>query len=253
MKSLKRTVHAIPVLLVIWLLQLALAALAGTQVRTLVGAAMQGAGWLDDGHLLGALLELVSQNPSVAAGLAVSVVSSTLLGFALWIPAAGGVFERLAGHALGPSEVLAGARWSLPVAAQTLWTWIARGIVLAILGFAASKAPWIGLLLPLVYVCFVLGFDYSRARILLQDEKPYSPTSMLRGLRDTIKEPTLLLGGALLVIAQLSSAHLPLWIAMHAEQGTSTLILVRATAFIPLFFASWRIAAVISRVEDRYT
>lgn len=251
MKALKRTLHALPVLVTLWLIQLALAAVAGAQVNVAVSTALRGGGWLDDGHLLGALLELLSQNPSVGANIVASVMTANVLGFLLWVPMAGGLIERLAGHALGPGEILAGARWSLPMAAQTLWTWTGRALILGLVGVLAGKVAWFGILLPLVFVLFVLAFDYARARIILQDEKPFSPMSMLRALRDTLRQPLMMLGGALLLAAQLGAAQMPLWIAMHAQSGASTLLLIRLSSFLPLFFAAWRISVVIGRVEGR--
>ena len=76
--------------------------------------------------------------------------------------------------------------------------------------------------------------------------------SMLRGVRDTLREPLMLISGGVLIGAQIACSAIPLWIAAHAESGASTLMLIRLSAFLPLFFAAWRISAVITRVEKRH-
>ena len=251
MKSLQRTLLSLPVLLGMWVLLLAFAAIAGAPVRSAASAALSQGGWLDDGHLLGATLELAEGNPAVIGTLLASVAAATILGFLFWIPMAGGLIESLAGHGFTPGSVLSGARWSFAMAVQTLYSWLARGIVLGLLITVTNKVAWVGVLIPIAYVSLIIAFDLARVRIVLEDAAPFHPMTMLRAWLEAFKAPILLVGGALLIAAQLASAQLPAWIAGHAEHGNSTLVMLRLAAFLPLFFSAWRISAAISRVEER--
>jgi hypothetical protein len=245
-----RTLVTLPVLVGMWVLLVALGAIAGAPVRAAASAALSDGGWLNDGHLLGAVLELLAANPSVGGTLIASYIAASVLGFLFWIPMAGGLIESLAGHGFTPGPVLSGARWSFAMAVQTLYNWIARGIVLGILFAIAGKIAWAGILIPVAYVSLVIAFDLARARVVLRDAPAFHPMTMLRAWIESFKAPLLLLGGAVLIAAQLASAQLPVWIAGHAAHGGSTLTLVRLSAFLPLFFSAWRISAAITRVEE---
>ena len=247
MKGLKIFIGAPLLLLGLWLVQLAVGVVAAMPVAAATKAALGGFTWLDDGHRLGALLELVAENPTVATVLVYAIVGSVVGGLFLWTLAGGAIFARLGGTTRGAETLAAAGRFALPMFVQGLYALIIRGVLVGI--GAGMMAAWEPLLpvLPVLYVLGVLAHDHARAAVVLTDARPYHPMTALQGLTAAFRRPGMWLGGLALVLLQLGASAMLIYLGLTEAFGGATPSVLRLMALVPLALSLWRIAAVVVR------
>jgi hypothetical protein len=235
----------------LWLFQLLVAWQLGVVVRATADAATGRSSWVEDGHLLHALSELLALHPAVGAAVAYAMLTSALAGVAFWALAYGGVIARL--DASRPvAELAAVSLRSCPaVAVQTLYTATARALVVGLLVAAGWASPPAPALLVLLGVCFtVAAADRARVRAVLDGKRRFHPHTALLGLADVVRRPRLWLGAGLLLLGQHAISAVAGYTVVAGLAGPASIWLARLLAAAGLFLGLWRIALSVD-VRER--
>lgn len=250
MNALKRVFGAPGLVVTLWALQLLVAWHLATPVRVAAKAAMGEYAWIDDGHLMSALVELFANDPAVVALMAENAIVASILGLVFWALAYGAVIRRLSGKT-GPSELAAASVRFLPgVVAQTAWLGIVRAIPIAIAAAAATKLPALAVVIGVITTAItVVAADIARVGVVLHEARPLHPLTALRALRKTLVRPRLLAAAGALAVVQMLVPLVALQLVLSDAGGSGSIWLARLLAFGGLVIGLWRIALVVDATD----
>jgi hypothetical protein len=252
MSALRRVLSAPGLVIGLILVQLLLGWQLAGAVRATAAASMRGYSWIDDGHLLHALSELMATHPAVGAALVQSAMTGGLLAIVFWALAYGGVITRLAGKR--PARELAAASIAhLPgICAQTVYLGAVRVIPMIGIGAMASKLPALAVLLGLgLTVLTVVGADIARVHIVLHGGRVWHPKTAVLALRHALKRPKLLAAAGSLAILQLIVPAILGYVVFADLAGAGSIWIARALSALGLLLGLWRIAVVVEAFPPR--
>lgn len=238
--------RAWPVMLAVWLSQLGLAWLLAAPTRGAAKAAAGQFGYLEDGHLLFSIIELLEGSPAVAAALVGGVVASAALGFLMWLVFAGAIFNALRGDASVGRSLGAGINAAPRVAVQALYVSLLRGLLIApafLPGLAGKIAGAVG---GLVVLVTIPAFD--RVRAVVTDpaaSRAFHPKQLIHAVRDSVKQPIRSLPSVFLWIGSWVVTAAVLAYVTTAPQQAATIWIARGASLIPLVFGVLRFALVL--------
>lgn len=251
--ALRRVLVAPGFVLALWAVQLLFAKLLAGPAAAAAAASMRGAVWVDDGHLIRALAELLSDHPGVIAAISMSVAASAVLAGLFSVVAAPAIVTRLAGE-----RSLALVGWAvgreLPaMAVQTGYGLVFRAVCT---GLAALPITWLGpggLPFALVLAGFpILVLDRARVAVVLADERRFHPMTFLRAIGHVAKRPLWWLCGAAIEGLKLGLAigAVLLVIEAGAAGGASAIWVARAAGLATLLLGLWRVALAVEDQRD---
>jgi hypothetical protein len=248
--GLKRVLAAPGLVLALWVAQLLLAWHLATPVRVAARAAIGEYAWIDDGHLMSALIELFADHQPVAALLAENAMVASVLGVLFWGLAYGGVIRRLSGKAT-VSELAAASVGFLPaIAAQTLWLGIVRAALVAAAFGVGMKLPALAVVLGVAFTAVtIVAADLARVDVVLLGGRKLHPATAWRALKQALTQPRLLAGAGTLAIAQMVVPLLALYLVLSDTGGAASIWLARALTLVALGLGLWRIGVVVEARE----
>lgn len=248
--ALRRVLLAPGFVLALWIAQLLLAKLLAGPAAAAAKAGMRGGVWVDDGHRIRALAELMIDQPGIVAAITMSLAASAVLGGLFSVIAAPAIITRLTGER-SLAQVCAAAGRELPaMAVQTGYGLAFRAVCT---GLAALPIKWLGgagVPLALVLASFpILVLDRARVSVVLDDERRFHPMTFLRAIGHVAKRPLWWLGGTAIEAAKLSLAIGAVLLVIEAGPSSGSAIWVaRAAGLATLILGLWRVALA---VEDR--
>jgi len=252
MNALRRVASAPGLLLVLWLGQLALAWQLADGVRVAAGAGMGEHAWVDDGHLLAAITELLAFHPSVAGMFVHAAASSAVLGAVFWALAYGGVIRRLSERVRASEAVAASVRYLPGVVVQSIYSWLLRALPMAGVGALAAKLPVLAVGLGLLVTAIaVVTADLARVEVVLHGSSRFSPMTALRALRGAFARPRMLAGAGALAVTQSLIPLLTFYVVLSDSAGEGSIWLARGLGLVALALGLWRIAVIVEHVQAR--
>jgi hypothetical protein len=246
LQALRRVAGAPGLWLALCALQLAVAWSLAQPVAAAARAAMKNNLWAHPDRLLGALAELLSDHPAVAAALASAVVFSAVVGAGLALLVRGGVLRRLAGPC-GPGEIARASLAHLPVLALIG----VYGLVLRlVLVFVAHALAGSHALAELLALAALLSFatctgDLASCRRVVGVERGVHPREYLRACLDVAHSPLLWLASAALTLARWAVAGAIVLVAVHGLGAAWSPWAARGLACLAVLLALWRAAVVV--------
>jgi len=247
MSSLKRVTGAPGLVVVLWLVELTIAAFLGYSARNAVGAALGGYAVLYEGHLLFSIADLLIDHPAVAAQIASAAKGSAVLGAVLWTLLAGAIISRLAGVAGLEPLAAASARWLPGIVVTSLWHLLLRGILVGGLALGTAALPRMvsAPILALVVLVSTCALDISRVHVVLHGARRFHIRTAWMGFAQAIRNPVLLGKSAALSLCQWGCVGAVFAVASFGLGTDGTLLLARPLALLSLVFGLWRIAVVV--------
>lgn len=227
----------------VWLTQLALAAGFGTIVERSADAALGASGSAGDGHHLYALIELLVEQPSLAAS-TLGGSLALLIGSALaWLIVSPAVLASLSGRSTLDALSLGTAAFRSNLV-QTLWHWLLRAVGLAVVMFVIGPLP--GMLKFAVLVTAVGGsavaLDVVRAQVTLHGASPFHIRSAAFAILRTFTRPRLLATGAGLAAVQTLLAATTIWVGLRGIGPDSVIWIERSLSLGMVFAGLWRMS-----------
>lgn len=251
MSALRRVLTAPGLVIVLWLAQAAAAWLLAGIIAAAASAAMQGYAWVDDGHLLAAVAELTSNQRAVGVAMVQVAITATVLGIVFWTVTYGGIIARLEGKKPA-SEVAAASIKHMPgIAAQTIYIYLVRGLVMTPLGLMAAKFPSLAFVTGLgVMALTIVAADVARVSVVLHDARAFHPKTTIMALRRAVTRPALLARAGLLAIAGIAIPAVLVYIVMADTAGSASIWLARGLSLVGLVVGLWRIAFVVDSLDE---
>jgi len=247
MNALRRASAAWRWVLCIWLGEVVIATFGAYGIRSHIATAMDGLAMPDD-RLLYAVAEHTHAHPELVVAMVVTLATSALLGFVVWIVLAPLVLLRLRAGAPAPAVASLGSAWLGSIGgiiATSAWHLGLR--VALVLGLAAvlgtlppSIAVWIAFAVVLAATC---ALDFSRVAVVTGTARGGSPRTALDGFAALGRQPRraaamagLAAGQWLLVVGGL---------VLLVRTGGESLALMRACAAAATFLGVFRLAVAI--------
>lgn len=232
MNALRQVIRAWPMVLAIWLVEIAIAATAAFALRTHVAAALDDF-VLPDDHLLYAAAELGSWHPQLLVAAVVGVLLSGLLGLVLWSVVAPAVLLRLHAGPQPASEL--GGRWLtvLPGAlATTAWHGGLRVLIVLIVGstLGGVAGPALPIALLIAWALGTCALDLSRVGVVVHGARGVHPGTALLGYLQAFKRPRILVASLALQLLAWGCAGLGTWAIIHS--GGTAVGATRACALL---------------------
>jgi hypothetical protein len=256
MSALRRVASAPWLVLALWAGQLAIAFAFGSVLSAVVSATLTPYAGQDDAYVFGAVVELLSLHPAVAATLMTGLVSSAIIGALGWTLLSGIVIARLGGVAR--PEV--GATWlrTLPgVVVTSLWHLLIRAAIFFAVAISVSTLPRSLALLVfgIALAISTLALDLARVHVVLHAARPFHVRTAADAYANVVRHWRLFaraLGPWLLQMAVVVGS---LWLALASLGGQSHLWTVRGLALLGIVLGLWRVALIIdaSRLPERST
>jgi hypothetical protein len=244
--ALLRVLVAPGFVLALWVIQLLLAKLLAGPAAAAARAGMRGHVWIDDGHPLRALTELMVEQPGIAAAISMSLATSAVLGGLFSVIAAPAIVTRLAGER-SLARVCAAVGHGLPaMVVQTGYGLVFRAActglsILPIAGLGPSGLP-----LALLLAGFpILVLDRARVAVILDGERRFHPMTFLRAIGQVAKRPLWWLVGSAIEAAKLALAIGALVLVIQAGPSTSGIWVARAAGLATLILGLWRVALAV--------
>lgn len=249
--ALLRVVFSPGFVLALWAMQLVLAKVLAAPVAAAAKAGMRGGVWIDDGHRIRALVELMFDEPAIAAAITTSLATSAALAGLFSIVAAPAIIAWLSGER-SLARVSAAVGHHLPaMAVQTGYGLVFRAICT---GFAALPITWLGpsgLPIALIVGGFpILVLDRARVAVVLDDERRFHPMTFLRAIAHVAKRPLWWLAGSAIEGAKLMLAIASLLLVIQAGPESAGLWVARAIGLATLILGLWRIALAVQDSRD---
>lgn len=250
--ALRRVVFVPGFVLALWAMQLLLAKLLAGPAAAAASLGMRGGVWVDDGHPIRALAELMIEQPGIIAAITMSLATSAVLGGLFSVIAAPAIMTRLAGER-SLAQVCGAAGRELPaMAVQTGYGLVFRA---ACTGLAALPITWLGpngLPLALVLASFpILVLDRARVSVVLDDERRFHPMTLLRAIGHVAKRPLWWLLGSAIELAKLSLAIGAVLLVIEAgPSGSSAIWVARAAGLATLILGLWRVALAVEDLRN---
>jgi hypothetical protein len=251
MSALRRVASAPGLVIFLWLAQLAVAWQLGDAVAAATISSMKGYAWLDDGHLLFAISELMAQNPAVAAAIVHTWMMGAIFAITFWALAYGGVISRLDGKKPASELAAASIRFAPSIAAQTIYVGIVRAIPMAGIGAMAAKLPVVAFVLGAVVLAVtVTAADVARVSVVLHGERRFHVKTALRAIRTVVARPRLLGMAGTLALVQAMIPALLVYLVISDGAGSGSIWLARGLTLAGLVLGLWRISVVIDALGD---
>lgn len=254
MAALTRVLAAPGFVLMLWALQLLFGRMFGRAAAVSAAAAMRGATWVDDGHRLRGLAEMIAEEPSTLAVLGVTLGASAILAAAFSVVAAPAILTRLSGERSWAEAAAASLRHLPAMLVQTIYGLILRGLGGALAAIPLALMGAWGLPLALLFVGFpVLVLDRARVAVVLDGERPYHPMTFLRSIAAVARRPIWWLGGSLLDALKVGVGIAALLWVISAGSGAGAIWLARLAGLVGLLFGLWRVALAVDSREGAHT
>lgn len=252
MSALRRASAAWRWVLCIWLGEVVIATFGAYGIRSHIATAMDGLAMPDD-RLLYAVAEYTHAHPELVVAMVVTIATSALLGFVVWIVLAPLVLLRLRAGAPVPVASLGGP-WLAAiggVVATSAWHLGLRvALVLGLAGVLGTMPPsvavWIAFAVVLAATC---ALDFSRVAVVTGAARGGSPRTALDGFAALARQPkraaamaALAAGQWLLVVGGL---------VLLARTGGESLALMRACAAAATFLGVFRLAVAVDADAPR--
>jgi hypothetical protein len=232
MNAVRQVIRAWPLVIAIWLVEIAIAATAAFALRTHVAAALDDF-VLPDHHVLYAAAELGSWHPQLLVAALVGVMLSGLLGLVVWSLVAPAVLLRLHGGPQPAAQL--GARWLtvLPGAlATTAWHGGLRVLIVLVVGstLGGVGGPALPIALLVAWALATCALDLSRVGVVVHDARGVHPGTALLGYLQAFKRPRVLAASLLLQLLAWGAAGLGVWALVQG--GGNAIGATRACALL---------------------
>jgi hypothetical protein len=228
----------------LWACQLALGWLAGRHVATLAASALHPFAVLDDGQMLGYLLQFLGRERAVSTALATGIVAAALISAVFWTAVAPGIIARLAGR----ETFVASVARHLPGAAVTsLWHLLFAALGGGVIAVAAAQLPTAAALpLVLVFVAWrATALDLARCDVVLAGARPYHPKTALVGFVRAARSPRVLVPSAILSAGAWAVVAATGYFALLGASDGSGPVAARALALLGLVLGVGRMAVAV--------
>jgi hypothetical protein len=244
--ALRRVVIAPGFVLALWGAQLLLAKLLSGPGRAAAEAGMRRWTWFDDRHRVRAIVELLADEPAIAAAITSSVISAAVLAAIFSVLAAPAILTRLAGQR-SLAWILGATGRELPaMLVQTSYGLVLRGICLGLAGACAAMLGPSALPLILLLSSFpILALDRARAAVVLDDARPYHPLTMLRAIGHVAVRPLLWVSGTVIETLKLVVVIGALVLLIEAGPGPIGIWVARAAGLAAVVLGLWRVALAV--------
>ncbi|PRQ06799.1 hypothetical protein ENSA7_34590 [Enhygromyxa salina] len=249
--ALRRVVIAPGFVLAIWVANLLFAKLLAGPGRAAAKAGMRRWTWFDDGHRVRAIVELIADEPAIAAAISSSMISAAVLAGIFSVLAAPAILTRLDGQRSLAWIVGAVGRELPAMLVQSGYGLVFRVICLGLAGACAAGLGSRGLPLILVLASFpILVLDRARAAVVLDDARPYHPMTLLRAIGHVALRPLWWLSGTLIETLKLVVVVGALVLLIQTGPSPISIWVVRAAGLAAVILSLWRVALA---VESRGT
>lgn len=248
--ALVRVLSAPGFVLALWAAQLVLAKLLASPAAAAARAGMRNDVWIDDGHRLRAVVELLVDEPGIAAAIVMSLATSAILASVFSLIASPAIIAWLAGER-SLARVLATVGRELPaMVVQTIYGLVFRavctGLAAASMMLLDSSEPSIALVLALLLAAFpILVLDRARVAVVLDDERRYHPMTFLRAIAHVATRPLWWLAGSAIEVAKLCVAIGALLLVIEAGPESTGIWVARAAGLATLILGLWRVALAV--------
>ncbi len=252
MRALRRVLGAPGLILAVVAVQLLAAAAVGSVVRVAVGAAMGRWSIVADGHLLGAVFELLVDHPGALATARELLAGSAVLALVTWTAIAAGVLRRLDGPAR-LSELAAAAVGGFPgVLVVTLWHLLPRAVLLALVGMVTKQLlgaqAWglLGIALTVAALGYAAcALDLARAAVVLHGAPRFHPWTALGGYLRAARCPGVLLPSMLLSAGQWAAVAAIVAVGIAGMGSPGAIWLARALSVVATILGLTRMAVAV--------
>ena len=245
-RALLRVVFTPGFVLALWLVQISIAKLLAGPAAAAAKAGMRGGVWIDDGHRIRAVVELMFDEPAIPAAIAMSLATSAVLAGLFSIFAAPAILTWLAGERSLARVFAAVGRDLFAMAVQTGYGLVFRAIVT---GLAALPIVWLGPKgLPLAFLLAgfpILVLDRARAAVVLDEQRPFHPMTFLRAIGHVAMRPLWCLVGGAIEAAKLILAIGTLFLVIGAGPEAGAIWIARAAGLAMLTLGLWRVALAV--------
>jgi hypothetical protein len=244
--ALLRVVTTPGFVLGLWAVQLLIAKLLAAPAAAAAKAGMRGGVWIDDGHRIRALIELMVDEPGIAAAITMSLATSAVLAGLFSILAAPAIITWLAGDRSLARAFAASGRDLPAMAVQTGYGLVFRAVCT---GLAALPVMWLGVSgLPLALLIGgfpILVLDRARVAVVLDDERRFHPMTFLRAIGHVASRPLWWLAGSAIEAAKLTLAIMGLLLVIRAGPDGAGIWVARAVGLTTLILGLWRTALAV--------
>lgn len=246
MNALRRASAAWRWVLCLWLGEIVIATFGAYGIRSHVATAMDGLAMPDD-RLLYAIAEHTHAHPELVVAMVVTLATSALLGFVLWIVLAPLVLLRLRSGA-PPSIASLGTAWLGALggtAATSAWHLGLRvALVLGLAGVLGTLPPAIAASIAFAVVLVATcALDFSRVAVVTGGARGGSPRTALDGFVAIRRQPRRAAAMAALAAGQWLLVLFGL--VLLVRTGGESLAVMRACAAAATFLGVFRLAVAV--------
>lgn len=250
MSALRRLLAAPLLWVALCALQLGLARALAVPIAILVRATLGARLWPYPDRLPVALVDLFTDEPSLALAISVAATASAVLGVLLGLLLGGGALGRLAGRR-GAPEFARACLAHLPALSLIA----VYGLVLRLLlAFAAHAIAGGKVAIELALLVLLLTYstcvvDLASARRVVRGDRGVHPREFIRACASAARSPRLwLASGALSVVRWALLAAIVL-VAVHGLGSGWSIWGARGLACLACFAGLWRLAVAVEQVE----
>lgn len=248
MSALRRVTRAPGLLVALWLIQLAVAAAVGFELRQSVGAALGGFAVLADGRLLFNLIDLLGDHPTIGRQLVTSSMGTAVVGVVLWTTLSGGIITRLATATSWQATAAASVRWLPAMIVTSLWHLLLRAVLVGVVVGVTYAAPRL-VAVPLIALFAMIStcaLDIARVHVVLHGARSFHIKTAFGGFVAAFRNPVLLAKSVALNLGQHACLAAILGIAAFGLGANGTMLAIRPLALVSLLLGLWRIGVVVS-------
>ncbi len=229
-----------------WVVSLVIALHGGMQVAATAAAGMRGYIGAADGHLFAASLELLTEEPAVAAAIASAVRASMVLGAVLWLVGTPIAYAVMAGQrSVG---AVSARTWMtfLPMVVQTIYVGVLRAVLLVIVGITPANGKVIAALVVLpLWLGTVAVLDEARAlaaeRSVSGQRGRFHPRIVLDAGRSVLSQPLRTVLGSASWLVAVAWIPFAIYVAIQSAGAPLAVWGLRAGALLPLVLGFARI------------
>jgi hypothetical protein len=256
--ALRRVAAAPWLVLALWGSHVVIAIAFGSVLSNVVAAAVMPFAGRDDGYVLGAVVEVLSLHPSIAATMMAGLVLSAIVGAVGWMLVAGLVIARLTNHPgadTSPSGL--GATWlaTLPgVVVTSLWHFLIRAAVFVIVAISVAPLPR-GIALVVFAIALAvstLALDIARVQVVLHAARPFHVRTAADAYAHVVRHWRLVIRALGPWLLQMLVVATSLWLALASLGGGSHLWMVRGLSLVGVVLGLWRVALIIDAVPQHH-
>lgn len=234
----------------LWVAQLLAARLFALAPRMTASAAMGPYRWLDDGHRLRALAELLADHHGVTAAILASVGTSALFAAVFSIVAAPAILVRLSGERSLAALAEATGKWLAPVLVQSSYGLVFRALCTGLGAIPVALLGPAGVPLLLVFAGFpIVVLDRARAAVVLEGDRPYHPMTFIRAIGHVAVRPLWWTSGAIIDAAKLAVGVVALAWVLSGNAGPHAIWLARGAGLLAVALGLWRVSLAVEGSE----